>query len=217
MDKLRSRVSQTGNLNMKTKLFSLTIVAFLFLSPVNALACACCAEPGHYFSDSTNLDDDRLSQLKRIRFGRTASLYLTAAGIDEDSEGIEQPNENYSLTSSFAGNVLKLSFLAGTTTSVLDLPLPAKKWDHSVDIHDGKLSPGGGPLLYKEWRFEGDVTGTGVFKAGTSSPAKYTLILQGRGNGCDNAENFSHWRLNVKGEKADFAFYGRFLRPVRNR
>ena len=202
---------------MKTKLFLLTIVALLFLSPVNALACACCAEKAHYFSGSTKLDDDSLNQLKRMRFGKTAALYLSAAGIDEDSQGIEQPSGNYSLTSSLAGNGLKLSFRAGTLSGVLDLPLPAKKRIHSADIHDGRLSPGGGPLLYKEWQLEADVTGTGVFKAGTSSPAKYTLVLQGRGNGCDNAEDFSHWRLKVKGEKADFAFYGRLLRPVRNR
>ena len=202
---------------MKTKLFSLTIVALLFLSPVNAFACACCAESGHYFSGSTDLDDHPLSELKRMRFGRTASLYLTPAGIDLDSQGIDQPSETYSLTSSFAGNVLRLSFRTGTSTGVLDLPLPGKKWDHSVDIHDGRLSPGGGPLLYKEWRLEGDVTGTGFFKAGTSSRAKYTLVLQGRGNGCDNTEDFTHWRLKVKGEKADYALYGRLVRSGRNR
>ena len=216
MDKLRLRVSQTGNLTMKTKLFSLTVVALLFLSSVNALACACCSETGHYFSDSTKLDDDSLSQLKRMRFGRTASLYLSAAGIDEDSQGIEQPNETYPLTSSFTANVLRLSFGTGTRTGVLNLTLPEKKWLHSADIHDGKLSPGGGPLLYKEWRLEGDVTSTGFFKSGFT-PAKYTLVIQGRGNGCDNAEDFSHWRLKVKGEKADYAFYGRLMRPVRNR
>lgn len=203
---------------MKTKLFSVTIVALLFLSPVNALACACCAEEGHYFSGSTKLQDDSLDQLKRLRFGKTASLYLSAAGIDQDSWGIEQASETYSLTTSLAGNVLKLSFRAGTLSGVLDLPLPTQKWIHSADIHDGRLSPGGGPLLYKEWQLAGAVTGTGVFKAGTSSPpTNYTLVLQGRGNGCDNAEDFTHWRLNVKGKKADFAFYGRLLRPGRNR
>ena len=59
-----------------------------------------------------------------------------------------------------------MTLRAGTNSRVLELLLPAKMWQHSADIHDGKLSPGG-PLLYKEWRFEGNVTGTGVFKVGT--------------------------------------------------
>ena len=202
---------------MKLKLFSVTIAGLLFSSPVTALACACCAETAHYASGSTDLNDESLSQLKRMRFARNASLYLTAADFEELSQGIEHATENYFVNGSFVSNVLKLSFRAGTRSGILELPLPAKMWYHSADIHDGKLSPGGGPLLYKEWRLEGNVTGTGVFKAGTSAPAKYTLVLQGRGNGCDNAEDFRTWRLDVKGDKASYAFYGKFVKPVPNR
>jgi hypothetical protein len=79
---------------------------------------------------------------------------------------------------------------------------------YKADIRDGQTSPGGGPLLYKEWRFEGQVSGTGLFRAGTTAPAKYFLVLQGRGNGCDNAEDFKHWLLRVNGTKAEYAFYG---------
>jgi hypothetical protein len=202
---------------MKTKLFALTLVGLLLLSPVSALACACCAETAHYFSGSIDLDEYPLSQLKRMRFARNASLYLTEAGLEEHSQGIEQPSRNYAVNGSFAGKVLKLTLRAGTKSGVLELTLPAKMWNHSADIHDGKLSAGGGPLLYKEWRLEGDVTGTGIFKAGTSSPAKYILLLQGRGNGCDNAEDFSNWRMEVKGEKARYAFHGKLTRPLPNR
>jgi len=197
---------------MKLKLF--TIAALLFLSPVSALACACCAEPAHYFSGSTDLDEYPLSQLKRMRFARNASLYLTEAGLEEDSKGIDHPNRNYSVSGSFISNMLKLTLRAGTNAGVLELLLPAKMWQHSADIHDGKLSGGGGPLLYKEWRLEGNVTGTGVFKAGTYAAAKYILVLQGRGNGCDNAEDFTNWRLDVNGEKAEYAFYGKFAQPT---
>ena len=197
---------------MKLKLF--TIAAVLFLSPVTALACACCAEPAHYFSGSTDLDEYPLSQLKRMRFARNASLYLTEAGLEEDSKGIEQPSRNYSVSGSFISNLLKLTLRAGENAGVLELLLPAKMWQHSADIHDGKLTAGGGPLLYKEWRLEGNVSGTGVFKAGTSAAAKYRLVLQGRGNGCDNAEDFTNWRLDVKGEKADYALHGKLAQPV---
>ena len=202
---------------MKLKLVSIIIAGLLFLSPVTARACACCAEPGHYFSGSTNLDDDSLSQLKRMRFAGNAFLYLTAADFEEVSQGIEHATEKYLVSGSFVSNVLKISFRTGNRSGVLELPLPTTMWAHSADIHDGKPSPGGGPLLYKEWRLEGNVTGTGVFKAGTSAPAKYTLVLQGRGNGCDNAGDFKNWRLAVEGEKASYAFYGRFGTPAPNR
>lgn len=198
-------------------LFIVAIVGLLLLSPITALACACCSEPGDYFSGPTDLDEHPLNQLKRMRFGRTASLYMTAAGLEEDAQGIEQPHENYSITGVFLNKMLKLSFRARGNSGVLELPFPAKIWNHSADIHDNKLSAGGGPLLYKEWRLEGDVTGSGVFKGGIVTPTKYTLVLQGRGNGCDNAEDFTHWRLEVRGEKAGYAFYGRMLKPVPNR
>lgn len=197
---------------MKLKLF--TIAALLVLSPVTALACACCAEPAYYFSGSTDLDEYPLSQLKRMRFARNAFLYLTEAGLEEDAKGIEQPSRKYSVSGSFVSNKLKLTLRGGTSAGALELLLPTKMWQHSADIHDGKLSAGGGPLLYKEWRFEGNVTGTGVFKAGTSAPAQYVLVLQGRGNGCDNAEDFTNWRLDVNGEKAGYAFHGKFAQPV---
>jgi hypothetical protein len=75
-----------------------------------------------------------------------------------------------------------------------------------------------GPSLYKEWRLEGDVKGTGFFKDGTAQPAKYVLVLQGRGNACDNAEDFGYWRLEINGEKARFAFHGKLARstPAKN-
>jgi hypothetical protein len=200
---------------MKTKfLISIGIVGLLLMVPVSALACACCAETGHYFSGQTDLDEYPLSQLKRMRFARAASLYLTEAGIEEDSQGIEQAKSNYALVGSFVKDIWRLTLRAGSASGVLELPLPAKMWDHSADIHDNKLSPGGGPLLYKEWRLEGNVTGTGIFKAGVASPAKYTLVLQGRGNGCDNAEDFSYWRLEVRGEKARYAFFGKLAKPA---
>ena len=187
-------------------------IAALLLSPLTALACACCSNTGHYFSGTVDLDDHPLSELKRIRFARTAFLFATEAGIEEDSVGIEQPKTSYALQGAFIGNVWRLTFRSGANSGTLELPLPNKMWNHSADIHDGKLSAGGGPLLYKEWRLEGDIKGSGFFKTGTSAPAKYVLVLQGRGNGCDNAEDFGNWHLQVRGEKADYAFYGKLAR-----
>ena len=194
--------------------FFLAAIVCLLLSPLAALACACCANPGIYYNDTVDLDDYRLSQLKRMRFLRTASLYLTEADIEEDAFGITQPKESYSLQAAFAGDIWRLTFRSGSSAGSLALPLPRKIGSYAADIHDGKPSPGGGPLLYKEWRLEGDIKGTGFFANGTVAPAKYLLVLQGRGNGCDNAEDFGHWRLEVYGQKAHYAFYGRLGRPA---
>jgi len=63
--------------------------------------------------------------------------------------------------------------------------------------------------LYKELRFKGTVgTTTGFLKKGIASGTSYFLVFQGRGNGCDNASDFTHWRLEITGSKADYALYG---------
>ena len=201
-------------MRLKRTLILVAALAGLLLSPIAALACACCSNSGHYHSGSVDLDEHPLSELKRLRFARTAFLFATEAGIEEDSLGIDQPKPNYVLQGTFAGNVWRLMFRSGANTGTLELPLPAKMWSHSADIHDGKLSAGGGPLLYKEWRLEGEIKGNGFFSDGMTAAARYVLVLQGRGNGCDNAEDFGNWRLQVRGDKADYAFYGKLARRL---
>lgn len=195
---------------------ALVVVAMILwmMPPVYVRACACCAETGYYHSAAADLDEYPLSQLKRVRFGRTASLFVNDAGLEENALGITNPQLSYPVQGAMADKTMTLTLGAGRSSGKLVLQLPAKMWDHSADIHDGKLGGGGGPLLYKEWRFEGDVTGTGIFQPGFTSPAKYVLVLQGRGNACDNAEDFTYWRLNVKGNGADYAFHGRLGKPV---
>lgn len=197
-------------------LFSLMLLASLLLLPSRVLACACCAEEGQYrigFSKPSAYD---LSLMKRMRFGNTAHLFITAAGLDEDAKGLSHPAKTYSLTGSLVGNVWKLAFRDETNSGTLNLPLPAKMLSYRADIHDGQTSGGGGPLLYKEWRYEGQVNGTGFFQAGIVAPTKYFLVLQGRSNNCDNAEDFTHWRLEITGRKAGYAFYGELAKPIRD-
>jgi hypothetical protein len=81
-------------------------------------------------------------------------------------------------------------------------------WSYAVDTHDGQESPGGGPMLYKEWRFEDQVSGTGFFKKGIIAPNRFFLVFQGHGNRCEDAGSFTHWRLEIIGRKARYAFYG---------
>jgi hypothetical protein len=152
--------------------------------------------------------------MKRMSLGTTAYLFLTEA--EESGKGLPHLTENYSVDGSLVGNVWKLTFRVGDESGTLTLPLPAQMLRYAADIHDGRTigDDSRKPLLYKEWRFEGEVNGTGLFKAGIVARTKYSLVLQGRGNSCDSAEDFTHWRLQITGNKADYAFYGELGTPA---
>ena len=196
-------------------LFSVAMGVTLLLLPSRVWACACCAHPGEYQIDFVKPDEFKLSVIKRIRFGTKAELWTGEADPEVAAEGLAHPADNYSLTGSLVGNVWKLTFRNGDESGTLDLPLPAKMLRFAADIHDGRTKPGyPEPVLYKEWRFEGEVNGTGFFKGGITDRTKYLLVLQGRGNSCDGAEDFTHWQLKITGKKADYAFYGELGAPV---
>jgi hypothetical protein len=194
-------------------LFSVAIWVTLLLIPSRVWACACCAHPGEYQIDYKKPDAYQLSLMKRMRLGTTAYLFLTEA--EESGKGLAHLAESYSLSGSLIGNVWKLTFRNGDESGTLNLALPAKMLRYAADIHDGRTKPGyPEPVLYKEWRFEGEVNGTGFFKAGITARTKYFLVFQGRGNSCDGAEDFTHWQLKIAGKKADYAFYGELGAPV---
>ncbi len=197
-------------------LFSVAMWVSLLLLPSRVWACACCAYPGEYQIDYKKPDAYKLSLMKRMRFGTTADRFVSDAEPDERPKGLAHPAESYSLSGSLVGNVWKLTFRNGDESGTLNLPLPAKMFRYAADIHDGQTIGGDSrkPLLYKEWRFEGEVNGTGFFKAGIVARTKYFLVLQGRGNSCDTAKDFTHWRLKITGNKADYGFYGELSAPV---
>ena len=194
-------------------LFGLALAACVLLLPAPALACACCSNTGDYYTGFSKPSAYELSLLERVRFGGTAHLYLTEADMEESARGLAHRAESYTLKGSLVGKAWRLEFRDGNKTGTLTLPLPPKMSSYTADTHDGRTSPGGGPLLYKEWRFEGRAAGTGIFRAGVVAPTRYLLVLQGRGNGCQDAGDFTHWRLRVNGRKADYAFYGRLAEP----
>jgi hypothetical protein len=82
-----------------------------------------------------------------------------------------------------------------------------------VDPRDGRKSAGGGPLLYKEWRWEGVPNAEGIFLKGSQ---RYSLVFQGHGNRCDDASDFSHWRLEVTGKNISYVLFGAFGREDAN-
>ncbi len=202
-------------------LFLLVFVTFAVLFPSNAFACACCAETGTYIIRTGKVETFELDLLKEMKFDKDAALYMTEAGFDglKGLSEIEKDYETGSWTASPADFSLVNSFLAKTwkfdfktptgKSGSLTLPMPLQMLQYKVDIHDGS-DQGLGPLLYKEWRFKGNVSsGTGIFKSSIIRPTSYFLVFQGRGRGCDDISDFVYWRLEISGKKADYAFFGK--------
>lgn len=205
----------------RTAVTALLLPILLFSLAQNLFACACCAERGDYFESRTEVQDFEKEMLAGIRFASGSELYIDEAGF-EIIRGLEGFAEAYEasetgaefskipLTSDFSGTGWKLSLRLGSLNGTLSLPLPAEREYFGADIHDGRGSSGGGPLLYKELRFRGKTgAGTGFFAKGVSAGADFRLVFQGRGNGCNNAEDFTHWRLSVNGPDARYNFFGK--------
>ncbi len=193
---------------MNRRLSTLILLAAIFLSPTSALACACCAEPGLWREYSGALEEYEVGVLQEIRMGRRAELYATEADLEEDAKGIELADYDYTFSFLPSNKNLELTFRnAKGRTGKLTLIIPKTYTDFKVDLQEQKNVPNG-PVLYKEWRLEGDVKGTGIFAKGLAEGGTYHLVLQARGNGCDSADQFRHWVLRVTGPNADYGFYG---------
>ena len=187
-------------------LFSLPLFAALVSTPARVFACACCAEPGEFRISLAKPSEYDLGLLDSMRFGNTARLFTTELGIEENAKGIFDPSENYALIGSLEGGAWKLTLREGRKYGTLILPLPSKMLSYRSDTHES--TSGADVTLYKEWRFEGRVKGTGFFRAGIFGLTKYFLVFQGRGNNCNSESDFTHWRLEITGPGASYAFYG---------
>jgi hypothetical protein len=190
--------------------------------PVSTFACACCAGDGTYSIWTGKPSGYDLEVVNGFEFAQSANLYVTEAEF-EAIKGLESLRADFSsdkwsasidkfdLVGSFTKSIWTLNFVtvSGKKGSLV-LPIPAQMVKFKVDIHDPKTYGAGGPSLYKEFRFKGNVrSGTGMFGGGITPKTTYFLVFQGRGNGCDNSEDFSHWRLEIQGAKARYAFFGR--------
>lgn len=197
-----------------TAFFTLACIASL---STDILACACCAERGTYTVSTGKPSAYELEILKQMKFGPAAELFLTAASY-EDIKGLPDvikefevtTSSEFSLVEAFTGRTWTLSFMTGgERTGSLVLPRPTTMTSRRIDIPDN-ASKAPNVVLYKEWVFNGTVgSGTGFFSRGIVRPTKYTLLFQGHGNNCDNAEDFTNWRLEITGPKADFAVFGK--------
>ena len=201
--------------SMKTIFTVFSSVVILLSASAVSLACACCAEHGSRYAGSGPVDQSRIELLKEMNFDDAAVLFTDEGGF----EGIRGLNaiksewdngslEKISLIDAFTGNVWKLTLKTpGGKTAALTLPRPTRMTFLKVDQHEVEVGAGEA-VLYKEFSFSGRVGGATGFLT-SSRAAAYTLIFQGKGNMCDNAQDFNHWRLEVKGSGADYAFFGK--------
>jgi hypothetical protein len=192
---------------MKLKVvFLAAIICLLVLSPRQILAhfCACCAERGDYSITTKKLQDHEISELERLKISET-TLY-TNAGSPDNIKGITPLTENYTASLLWQKAGLKFDFKNDKNgIGLLNLLKSPTVVDFRTDTYNE-----GEPILYKELRFKAKVSkGTGFFKKGIAPSTEYFLVLQGKGNNCMAAEDFTHWRLEIKGKKADYAFFGK--------
>lgn len=205
---------------LKKSFISLFVAGLVILFPIRSLACACCAEPGTYFLNTSKPRGYSLDVVRDFTFERPADLYMTEAGFDmiDGLDPIKKEYESdtwtfethFDLAASFTRNVWRFNLKTPKgAVGTLVLPMPAQMVTYKVDIHDEENRPNG-PLLYKEFRFKGSPSSaTGFTRSASIRGTTYFLVFQGRGNGCDNASDFTHWRLEIDGPKADYAFYGK--------
>lgn len=203
---------------------SLFVIAFMIAAFAgNALACACCAEPGTYSIRTLKPDPYHLDLLGELKFASKAKLFMTEAGFEmikgldplrKEDEGVDASiTDGLDLATSFAGRrmwTFEIRTPKGLRGSVT-FPMPASMVSFAADIHDNE-DAGLGPLLYKEFRFKGSVSSaTGFMRAGITRGTTYFLVFQGRGRGCDEVYDFKNWRLEIDGPRAGYAFYGKLM------
>lgn len=194
---------------MKTfLLFFLTFAALNLIFPPAASACACCADAGTYSISVLKPEDYEFGELKKIKF--TKANLFTTPGYPDDIKGISPLGDDYSLKGSLENNLWEFNLSDDKgKTGTLNLLKPVSMVAFLADLHDSK-DTGVGVKLYKEWRFKYRVSGaTGIFKTGFAPQTEYFLVLQGRGNFCTTAADFTHWRLEITGKKANYAFFGK--------
>lgn len=187
------------------KTISIMLLAFIaFQFSIFANFCACCAERGDYSTTIKKLDDYEISELKRLKIAE-ANLY-TDAGYPDNIKGISPLTENYTGSFLWQKTGWKFDFKNDqNATGILNLLKSQTVVDFRVDTYNE-----GEPVLYKELRFKSKVSrGTGIFSKGIAPATDYFLVLQGKGNNCMAAEQFTHWRLEINGKKADYAFFGK--------
>ena len=179
------------------------LAALALLLPGQALACACCAEPGERSTITHAIQHAGDVGAAMARAGQ-AHLFTTACGY-ECVEGIVDPDDLYDLKVDNAAGDVVISLTGASGTGELHLALPATFTQFKVDL-EPEIAPM--TALYVERRFTVGVTGHGAFK--TDWPLVGELVLSGFGNHCQDALESTHWTLGVDQVGARYRLFGRF-------
>lgn len=199
---------------MRVARLAAAAVTVLLVFPASALACACCADPGYRSERRAPLSGFERKEVARVRLAGAARTFVSPRGL-EGVRGIESVSTRYAVSEAVAGLRRTLRFRDGRGhEGRLTFHTGAAAVQFAVDLRDGKQLPGGGPLLLKELRLEGRVTGTGIFRAGLVGAPRFRLILQGRGGACFGAADFRNWTLEVRGPRASFSLFGALRAPA---
>ena len=199
-------------MNSKRLLLLAALSAMLAFAAWNdALACACCTNDGQRRVGVEKFDSGKFTEIEQLKFAATAQLF-TGERDPSDIKGIATPSASYALQAAWAKDILVFTLRdknggAGT----LSLQRPATVSILEVDPRDSP-DRGHGPGLYKEWKLTSRAAGTGIFSAASGPNQLITLIVQGRGNSCTSANDFSHWTLAMQGPKASYTFFGELVR-----
>ena len=197
--------------NRRIGTLTLSLLLALTLLAVDVHACACCADEGMWYRAKVRRGGEEPQMMKEWAQSVTkASLMVGNADLSEF--GQISPTASSSvfgvLSKTVSGRRTVVEFTdsvsgavggLGLTGSVDGLPI-----QFMADIRDGREGEGGGVLLYKELIFEGTAKGTGFFAKGIPAGSKFTLVLQGRGNGCHDKSVYRHWTLRM----GRLTFYG---------
>jgi hypothetical protein len=169
-----------------------------------ALACACCTHEGQRNVATVALDSRKREEIESLRFGNKATLF-TGEGDADGIEGIATPADSYRLAAKWQADLSFADAKGHTGTLLLARPTTLSVFE--VDPRD-RPDKGQGPRLYKEWKLSAPAAGSGVFQPGIAPRQILTLILQGSGNSCTSAIDFSHWTLVMQGPKANYTLFG---------
>lgn len=204
---------------MCRQLLVLSVMIMLILANYSSVfACACCADKGEYSISTGKPDSYLLSEFTKMRFAKLATLFTSDAGIEKNQvKGLPKDynEENYqanfdklSVEGGYRNNQWKFSLTdyQGRKGDLI-LPKTVAFVRFAVDLEPDNPAPN--HSLYKEWRFQGNIKATGFLSSSITTNTKYFLVFRGNGNACDNASDFDYWRLEIKGSKASYAFWGK--------
>jgi hypothetical protein len=157
-------------------------------------------------------DGSKRAEIDQVRFANSAQLFVGPGGL-EAVKGIKTPSERYKIKAKWEKSFLVFDLRdAQGRAGTLSLAIPLKLSIFEVDPRD-EPDRGLGPALYKEWKLTGKAGGTGVFSAASGPSHLLTLIVQGSGNACTSADDFTHWTLVMQGPKANYHLFGDLVRP----